>query len=151
MTGSITTLMAVMVMLPAAAKPPAPLGQKTQGRLMTGTLLRYQQAYYLENSVFTKTIDDLAPPETFKTQGYRHQMTLFTQLSRLTVMIVSQPTKPGLPTYVGLVRSSDYGPIDLLCESTRATAISVSQKLIEPADSEGSSTCPTGFVALNRL
>jgi hypothetical protein len=154
LAGSIVALIAVTMTLPAQAKPADLKTQKIDGRQMTGTLVRYQQAYYLENSAFAKTIADLGPLDQFKAAHYRYQMTQFTQVKQRTVMIVGRPTKPGLPTYLGLVRIMDMGnqsmtTIARICESTRATAVSVTQRSVPVPNADGSSICPTGFTEVN--
>jgi hypothetical protein len=154
LTGSIVTLIAVTVTLPAQAKPVDLKTQKIEGRQMTGTLVRTQQAYYLEESAFAKTIDEMTrQDDRFKSMSYRYQMTTFTQSKQPAVMILGRPTKRGLPTYVGLVRIVDLGNQEMtsmatLCESNRATALSVSPQSLPKPQADGMPTCPTGFTSL---
>jgi hypothetical protein len=154
LAGSIVALIAVTMTLPAQAKPADLKTQKIDGRQMTGTLVRSQQAYYLETSTFTPKFDDLMRQDDgFKSMSYRYQMTTFTQSKQPAVMILGRPTKRGLPTYVGLVRIVDLGNQEItsmatLCESNRATALSVSPQSIPKPQADGMPTCPTGFTSL---
>jgi type IV pilus assembly protein PilA len=164
-TGMIVALASATVILPTqAAQPAAPKpaakptidlkAQKTEGKQMTGTLVRHQQAYYLENSAFASTIDQMMrPSDRSKATSYRYQMTPFAQSQQPAVMILSRPTKRGLPTYVGLVRIVELGNKDvtsmaIVCESTRAAAVSISAGSIPKPQADGMPTCPTGFTSL---
>jgi type IV pilus assembly protein PilA len=154
LTGSIAALVAVTVTLPAQAKPADLKTQKVEGRQMAGMLVRSQQAYYLENSTFTPKFDDLMrQDDRFKSMSYRYQMTPFTQAKQPAVMILGRPTKPGLPTYVGVVRIVDLGNQEMtstatLCESTRAAAINLSARSLPKPQADGYPTCPAGFTSL---
>jgi hypothetical protein len=154
LTGPIAALIAVTATLPAQAKPADLKTQKIEGKQMTGYLVRSQQAYYLENSTFAKTIGEMTGRnDRMKSIGYRYQITTFTQAKQPAVMIWGRPTKPGLPTYVGLVRiveleNQDLTSMATLCESTRAAAVNVSPRSIPKLQIDGTPTCPTGFTAL---
>jgi hypothetical protein len=154
LAGSIVALIAVTMTLPAQAKPADLKTQKVEGRQMAGMLVRSQQAHYLEESAFAKTIDDLMrQDDRFKSMSYRYQMTTFTQSKQPAVMILGRPTKRGLPTYVGLVRIIDLGNQEMtsmatLCESTRAAAVNVSARSLPKPQADGMPTCPTGFTSL---
>jgi Type IV pilin-like G and H, putative len=149
--GSIAVLIAVTATLPAQADPADLKTQKIEGRQMTGTLVRTQQAYYLEESAFAKTIEAMARQDNrLKSLSYRYQMTTFTQAKQPAVMILGRPTKRGLPTYVGLVRIVDLGnqettSMAIVCESTRAAAIYISPGSLPKPQADGMPTCPTGF------
>ncbi len=154
LTSSIVALIAVTAALPAQAKPADLKTQKTEGMQMTGTLVRSQQAYYLETSTFTPKFDDLMRQDDgYKSMSYRYQMTTFTQSKQPAVMILGRPTQRGLPTYVGLVRIVELGNQEMtsmatLCESTRAAAVTVSARSIPKPQADGMPTCPTGFTSL---
>jgi Type IV pilin-like G and H, putative len=154
LTGSIAALIAVTAALPAQAKPADRNTQKVEGRQMAGMLVRSQQAYYLENSAFAKTIGEMMrQDDRMKSLPYRYQMTPFTQAKQPAVMILGRPTKPGLPTYVGVVRIVELGNQEMtstatLCESTRAAAINLSARSLPKPQADGYPTCPAGFTSL---
>jgi Type IV pilin-like G and H, putative len=154
LTGSIVALIAVTAALPAQAKPADLKAQKNEGLYKVGYLIRSQQAYYLEKDAFAKTIAGLGPQDDdFKDINYRYQMTTFTQAKQPAIMILGRPTKPGLPTYLGLVRivnlgHQDFTSMAMLCESTRATAVTVRTQSLPKPQADGIPTCPTGFTAL---
>ncbi len=152
--GAIAALIALTATLPAQAKPADLKAQMIEGQQMAGTLVRSQQAYYLENSTFTPKFDDLMGRNNgFKGLSYRYQMTPFTQAKQPAVMVLGRPTKRGLPTYVGLVRIVDLGNQEMtsmatLCESSRAGAVNLSARSLPKPQADGMPTCPTGFTSL---
>jgi Type IV pilin-like G and H, putative len=162
----IVALASATVILPTqAAKPAAPKpaakptidlkAQKTEGKQMTGTLTRSQQAYYLENAAFATNLNDLGRQDNLsKITSYRYQMRVAPNAGG--VMIIGRPTKSGLPTYLGLVqgtKSADPNEamtVGAVCESIRAQAVSPPSWSMIPKLKSNSFelACPRGFKAL---
>jgi Type IV pilin-like G and H, putative len=164
---TIVALASATLTLPAQAATPAAKStapkkptiglkaQKAEGRQMTGTLIRTQQAYYLENSAFATNLNDLVGRQNdlSKITSYRYQIRV---VPNAGVMIIGQPTKSGLPTYLGLLQltdspnSNEAMTVAAVCESIRAQAVSPpSWNMIPKLKSNSFElACPRGFKAL---
>ncbi|MEH1841245.1 MAG: type IV pilin-like G/H family protein [Nostoc sp.] len=125
-------------------------GKQSEAKQYVGSLNRAQQAYYLENSSFGSTIDQLAIGIKTQTENYKYQLdnSVASQVANNGVSL-----KPALKSYAGNVvlsvlqtTSSDASTLAILCETT---AVGVGTSLAP----NGSGTplqpaCPSGYQPL---
>lgn len=110
--------------------------KQSEGKQYVGTLMRSQQAFYLEEAAFATDINALGRPVVSETENYKYEPINITDGSgpTATVNIHGESRKPALKSYVGGVTllkvavTSEATTGALLCEANvpqavRATAL----------------------------
>jgi type IV pilus assembly protein PilA len=155
----LISLIALIVLSAAMPATASELAKKNKAeantaKQFTGTVLRAQQAFYLENSTFAKSfkefgvfkLDDLKK----STPSYSYKMMPLSQADKY-FMVTAIPQRQGLPTYLGLVNveelqpSKDLTTFAILCYSTQAKAITPSWNMIAKPKPQEAFACPSGF------
>jgi Type IV pilin-like G and H, putative len=151
---AIAALVSVNAAIPASA---AELAQKNkaivaEAKQMTGTIVRSQQAYYLENEIFSNNLKELGPLKE-ETSTYRYRIFPSSQPKQY-VMVAAIPKRQGLPTYIGLVNigtinqeSTTYG---IVCGSSAAKPITPAWSNIAKPKPNAGFVCPAGFKSISR-
>ncbi|MEX0271044.1 type IV pilin-like G/H family protein [Leptolyngbyaceae cyanobacterium UHCC 1019] len=89
-------------------------------RQHVGTMLRAEQAYFLEYRKFTPSLNELQVGIPSESTNYRYALTL-QDGSPQPVMITAVPKKPGLRSYTGVVFANGTGQADMtvtqICET----------------------------------
>lgn len=126
--------------------------KQSEAKQYVGTLMRSQQAYYLEKSEFTTDHDLLGKPVSTQTENYKYPMAVSgAKTTTETVVIDGESLKAPLKPYVGgvalskVVATSEATTAALLCENDEpkvGTATALTQTNIAPAT--GAQTCSGG-------
>jgi hypothetical protein len=148
---SLIALIGFSAAMPATASELAKKNKtaSTQAKQVMGTILRGQQAHYLEESVFAKNLKDLGVNLKESTASYNYKIIPSSQPDKY-LMVTAMPKQQGLPTYLGLVnveewKSGEFMTIATLCHSTQAKAISPSWSMIAKPKPQAGLVCPSGF------
>ena len=153
----------IIIGILAAIALPAFLNQankakQSEAKQYVGTLMRSQQAYYLEKSAFATNIDALGRPVVSQTDNYTYEPMDITDKAGATetVNIHAESRKPALKAYVGGVTllkvqvTSEATTGALLCEAKepkKGRAAALTNAGIANADQEvgcGASSIPVG-------
>jgi type IV pilus assembly protein PilA len=94
--------------------------KQSEAKQYAGTLVRAQQAYYLENEKFANKIDDLGEIALPRNQNYSYTIAL---VSDRQVQIFATSKRPILKSYTGSVFISSIKnetiTLAILCEATK--------------------------------
>ncbi len=94
--------------------------KQAEAKQNVGAMLRAQQAYQLEKSTFSKSIEELGVNIVPETENYRYQ--IVPQSGNKSVMITAQAKKPALKSYTGAVftmkKGQDVVTVTGICETT---------------------------------
>jgi type IV pilus assembly protein PilA len=157
----LVTLVGLSIATPTTASELAKKNktETTKAKQLMGTVLRAQQALYLENGTFAKSFKEFG---AFRlndlkksTPSYRYKMMPSSQADKY-FMVTAIPQRQGLPTYLGLVNveelqpSKDLTTISILCHSTQAKAITPSWNMIAKPKPQEGFACPSGFKPVNQ-
>lgn len=118
-----------------------------QARTIVGTLTRGQQAYYLENTKFAKTIKEIGLPLNNEDKSYRYQV-ISGKPENTKVMLLATPKRKGLTAFVGLVNvsvikeSQEATTLAVVCQSNQLTQQIPDFPTIAP---DAQPTCPSGY------
>ncbi|KAM3112530.1 pentapeptide repeat-containing protein [Phormidesmis sp. 146-33] len=116
-----------------------------------GSLMRSQQAYYLENNRFAAKLEDLRINVPAETEKYAYRIFSTSDRTRLT-MVAAVPKVKELKTYIGLVnvggRSQEMVTLTNLCESKEAKPIL--PKMPKAVNQARPMNCPAEFVQVQR-
>lgn len=131
--------------------PQVELKRQRPGKYIVGTLIRAQQAYYLENERFTNKIEDLGVEIQQDQDSYLYR--LFIAPDRYPAsMQVGLPKVPDLPTFLGFVHvgkvQGEKTTLGILCISEKpATPMPLWNAIAykKPQNSEPIA-CPKGFI-----
>jgi len=126
--------------------------KQSEAKQYVGTLMRSQQAYFLEKGAFTSDHDLLGKPVATLTENYKYPMAVTGAKSTTeTVVINGESLKAALKPYVGgaalskVTATSEATTAALLCENDApkiGTATALTQADIAPAT--GEQKCPAG-------
>lgn len=99
--------------------------REAEGRMIVGTMNRAQQAYHLEYSKFSTTIEDLGVGINPESENYRYQVVPQSNQPQ-SVMITAQAKRPDLKSYTGVVVVVKENGEDLtvagICETDEASS-----------------------------
>jgi type IV pilus assembly protein PilA len=117
--------------------------KQSEARTYVGTLVRTQQAYYLENSEFTNSFDELAKPVAGETTNYSYRMVLD---GASGVNVFGTSRKVPLRSYAGkavlqAANGSEATTFGAICEAAAAGTTDATPPTI-PAT--GIATCTSG-------
>jgi prepilin-type N-terminal cleavage/methylation domain-containing protein len=125
----------IIIGILAAIALPAFLNQankakQSEAKQYVGTLMRSQQAFYLEKSAFATDIDAMGRPVVSQTDNYKYEPLVITDIGgpTETVNINGESRKPALKAYVGGVTllkvavTSEATTAALLCEAKEPKA-----------------------------
>ncbi len=96
--------------------------KQSEAKQYTGALVRAQQAYYLENSTFTTSPDELGRVVKASTTNYSYPMAFATDITK-DVKVSAESQKSALKAYQGQVQisnisaSSEVSTVAILCEN----------------------------------
>ncbi|MBD2295328.1 prepilin-type N-terminal cleavage/methylation domain-containing protein [Anabaena sphaerica FACHB-251] len=119
--------------------------KQTEAKLYTGSMNRAQQAYYLENTAFTTSIDNLGIGIQPQTENYDYNI----QINNTVATNNGVSRKKALNSYVGVTYLNTFistaGTVEsvtitILCESPN-TGVGTQQTMT-------SGVCPTGWLLL---
>ena len=122
----------IIIGILAAIALPAFLNQankakQSEGKQYVGTLMRTQQAYYLENAKFASDNDALGRPVASQTENYKYTMTVSNSgATNEIVNINGESLKAALKPYVGatalskVTATSEATTTSKLCENQEA-------------------------------
>jgi len=124
--------------------------KQSEAKQYTGTLNRTQQAYYLEKSMFTTTLADMANPVPTATTNYTYTSTNLAGGTNASVINngIAKPTTSSLKSYVGgvfvqpVAAASDSSTTAVLCESKTAAVAAVTPPTL--VGTPGVATCDPG-------
>ncbi|PZV13224.1 MAG: hypothetical protein DCF22_11215 [Leptolyngbya sp.] len=150
----------IIIGILAAIALPAFLNQankakQSEAKQYVGSLMRAQQAYYLEKSSFTSDVNVLGRPVASDTDNYTYPMVITapgTVTETINITGKNKATKPSLKSYIGGVAlavipaTSETTTGALLCEATgpNTTPTPLTQANIAPP--AGTPTCSAGTV-----
>lgn len=99
--------------------------REAEGRMKVGTMNRAQQAYHLEYSKFSTTIEDLGVGINPESENYRYQVVPQGN-QKESVMITAQAKRPDLKSYTSAVVAVKQNGEDLtvtgICETDEASS-----------------------------
>jgi hypothetical protein len=125
---------------------------QTEAKNYVGAMNRANQAFYLENERFAKTLDELQIGIKPETENYRYRI-IPQGNSKGSVVSTATAKKPGLKSYTGFVYTKKLDDetitIALVCESNQAsTRAPIAPKLPRTPNQEVQ--CPAGSTSLSR-
>ena len=82
--------------------------KQAEPKQYVGTMVRSEQAYFLEHGKFTLSLNELQVGIPLESTDYRYALTL-QDGSPQAVMITAVPKKPGLKSYTGVVFANGTG------------------------------------------
>ena len=130
--------------------------KQSEAKQYVGTLMRSQQAYYLEKGEFTTNIDLLGKPVASETANYKYPMTITAVgTTTETVVIHGESLKASLKPYVGgvalskVTATSEATTSALLCENN-APLIGKAADVTQAGIIASPQTCPAGTTALGK-
>ena len=82
--------------------------KQAEPKQYVGTMVRSEQAYFLEHGKFTLSLNELQVDIPLESTDYRYALTL-QDGSPQAVMITAVPKKPGLKSYTGVVFANGTG------------------------------------------
>lgn len=121
--------------------------KQVEAKLYVGAMNRGQQAYYLENTVFTESIDELGVGIRQQTENYLYKINIAPSNTVVTNNGISR--KPALKSYAGVPYLNTIPSPDGTIGSVTITILCES-----PAAGEGTeqtmnlASCPTGWIPL---
>jgi hypothetical protein len=144
-------VLAIKILLPNFLNKPL-IARQNEGKTVTGSMNRAQQAYYLENNKFSTSIEALGLGIKQETNQYIYKMIL--QPNSQSVMNIAQSKHEKFKSYVGLVYSTkvdnDTGETityTKLCETSEALS-KLPQMPEIPKNSSEIIKCPSGFKSI---
>jgi type IV pilus assembly protein PilA len=146
---SLIALIGLSAAMPATASELAKKNKAaaTEALQVTGMMVRGQQAYYLEESIFAKNFKEIGGSKD-ETPHYRYRI-FPSSKSDTYVMVGAVPKRQGLPTYLGLVNVEKVGQewttYGMVCRSTQAKAITPNWSMIAKPKPQSGFVCPAGF------
>ncbi len=119
-------------------------------KVMVGSMMRSQQAYFLENSKFAAKLKELGLGIEADTKEYAYR--IFSQSNRTQLtMVAAVPKVGGLKTFIGLVNvgqsQGDATTFATLCESEVAKPL---LPKLPMAVTDKAMSCPSGFQAVKK-
>jgi type IV pilus assembly protein PilA len=130
--------------------------KQSEARQYVGSLMRSQQAYYLEKSAFTTDIDLLGKPIASQTENYKYPMTVTGKgTTTETVVIDGESLKAALKPYVGgvalskVTATSEATTSALLCENN-APLVGKAPPVTQEGITGSPQACPGGTTALGK-
>jgi hypothetical protein len=121
--------------------------RESEARINIGSMMRSQQAYYIEHSRFTNKLDELGLGPLNKDEAnYRYDIVPQPDPTR-SVMITATPKVEGLPSYTGavfttLTTNQEITTVKIMCKSTVPSL--TPPMMPAPPDQTGKITCPSG-------
>jgi uncharacterized protein YjbI with pentapeptide repeats len=118
-----------------------------QAKTIVSTLVRGQQAYYLENTKFAKTIKEIGLPLNNEDKSYRYQIVMG-KPENTKVMLLATPKRKNLTAFMGLV---NIGVIKDSQEATTLVVVCQSNQLTQQVPdfptiaADAQPTCPAGY------
>jgi type IV pilus assembly protein PilA len=117
--------------------------KQSEAKQYVGTLVRTQQAYYLENSTFAPTFADLAKPVSSDTTNYTYSISEATDTS---TKILGTSKKAALKSYAGAAiisqsTGSEANTYGAVCENAAAGTTAATPPTF---DADGKATCAGG-------
>jgi type IV pilus assembly protein PilA len=109
--------------------------KQSEARSYVGTLVRSQQAHYLENSEFGSSVVSIGAPVSDETTNYKYEMSDITSGAKAQVIVHGESQKDALKSYVGGVF------LGIVTQTSEATTTAVVCEKITPA--KGRATAPT--------
>jgi type IV pilus assembly protein PilA len=124
--------------------------KQSEAKQYVGAIVRSEQAYYLENTKFTSSIDELSKVVKADTTNYDYTMTAATPLVSVNVNgITKNPT--ALKSYFGGVAvtvvggagttATDSTTVASVCETAGPSATVIT---VVPAGANAAARCPSG-------
>jgi len=130
--------------------------KQSEARQYVGSLMRSQQAYFLEKSAFTSDIDLLGKPVASETENYKYPMTVSAKgTTTETVVIDGESKKAALKPYVGgvalskVTATSEATTSALLCENNAPLA-GKAAPVTQAGITASPQACPAGTTALGK-
>jgi len=103
--------------------------KQSEAKQYVGSLVRAQQAYYLENSAFTDNADELGKVVKAETTNYSYPMTKTGSGTTSGLKVAGNSKKDALKNYIGMAQlstiggtstsSNDVTTVAGICESTK--------------------------------
>jgi type IV pilus assembly protein PilA len=120
--------------------------KQSEAKQYVGTIVRTQQAYYLENSEFATTFDQLSKPVSTSTNNYTYSIT-GGGTNSTSVNVLGTSKKAPLRSYAGgtvvnlVGNSSEATSYGAVCQATVAGTTAATPPAF---DANGSATCASG-------
>lgn len=127
------------------------LARQAEGKQYTGSMNRAQQAYYLENNKFAKTISELGIGIEPETENYRYQI-ISQKDSTRSVMMTATAKRPELRSYTGavfVVKNNQELLIAGLCETDKSSTTPPAMPKVSSND-PATIECPAGSSKVGR-
>jgi type IV pilus assembly protein PilA len=146
-TASLAIIGATLAIAQAPTQAQATRAKQSEGKQVAGAIVRSQQAYYLENSKFATSFQELGNPSL--NRSFPNYKFSITKLGENFTQVNAVPKLSSLKSYVGFVyieeKNKEAISIASLCESNRPSSIvpklSITNKKLK---------CPTGYTDLSR-
>ncbi|UBF25928.1 pentapeptide repeat-containing protein [Kovacikia minuta CCNUW1] len=126
---------------------------QSEAKQYVGSMMRAEQAYYLEKERFTANLADLGIGIKPETRSYLYRIFLYRDRTK-AVMVAAVPKQKGLKSYMAFVsvaKTSQFNELSTfatLCESEAATPLLPKMPATFPA--VGAAACPSGFKSVER-
>jgi uncharacterized protein YjbI with pentapeptide repeats len=130
-----------------AFKNQASRARESEARINLGSMMRSQQAYYLEHSRFTNKLDELGLGILNKDEAnYRYDIVPQPDPTR-SVMMTATPKVEGLPSYTGavfttLLTNQELSTVAMMCKSMMPSR--TPPTMPTPPDQAEKISCPNG-------
>lgn len=119
---------------------------ETEAKQYVSSMLRAQQAYYLEKERFAAQLSELGLGIRPETQNYLYRIFPYRDRTK-AVMVAGVPKKNGFKSYVGFVNlgkaGDDWTTFTILCASN--AALPNLPKMPASFPTTSAATCPSGF------
>jgi type IV pilus assembly protein PilA len=117
--------------------------KQSEAKQYVGSLVRSQQAYFLEEKKFATTFEALGKPVGTDTVNYLYKIQPIPGV-RPAVLIQGIPKKSALKGYLGVVAVNKNTTEILICESQKATTALPTPTI--PSKPENPLACPAGML-----
>jgi type IV pilus assembly protein PilA len=148
------TVVPILLGIIAAIALPSFLNQSNQAKQseakqQVGTIVRGEQAYFLEYDKFTTKVADLKLPIDAENPNYSYTLTVLPGKQQSLVMVQAKSNSPRLKSYTGAARAvalkaGETTTAGIVCGT--ATASTLAPPFVLPARSSDPLVCPATMV-----
>lgn len=112
---------------------------RSRARILLGSLMRAQQAYYVEYGQFVDTFEDLDAGEISDNFYYDYSMILLSNFNQ-GIIVLAEAKSGGLNSFIGIVASDNSNLPSILCEANEPFT-----PLPKSVNLRNGLVCPPGF------
>jgi type IV pilus assembly protein PilA len=151
------TVVPILLGIIAAIALPSFLNQsnkakQSEAKQQVGTIVRGEQAYFLEYDKFTTKVADLKLPIDAENRNYSYTLTVLPGKQQSLVMVQAKSNFPALKSYTGAARvmekAGEKTTEGIVCGT--ATASTLAPPFVLPARSSDPLKCPATMVSIEQ-